>query len=86
MQWKALALMLGPLVIGGPMVPDAWWLFLSIGFILGWTWWSQSVPRWRRWAHQRGVDADSLQKWAVVAGLVWPKGSPRERTEAKLKD
>ncbi len=55
------------------------------GFILGWTWWCHSVPRWRRWTHQRGVNPDRLQKWAVITGLVWRKGSWFEKTERNLK-
>ena len=96
--WKAIAvgylvvnlptlvIMLGLIVVGFALVPKAWWLFLLGGFILGWTWWSQSVPRWRRWATQRGADPDELQRWAVAAGLVWRKGSLFEKTEARLKD
>lgn len=58
----------------------------AIGFVTAWLWWSFSVPRWRRWALQNGAPADSLQKWAVLTGLVWPKGSFFEKTEFKLKD
>ena len=82
----ALAIMLIVLFVGLAIEPRLWWLFLSIGFILGWTWWSHSVPRWRRWAHRRGANPDRLQKWAVITGLVWPKGSRFERTERQLKD
>ena len=56
-----------------------WSLFL--GVVLAWPWWSVSVPRWRRWALNRGVDAKQLQKAAVCTGLVWPKGWPFEKTE-----
>lgn len=78
--------MLGSLVIGFAIEPKVWWLFFSVGFILAWTWWSRSVPRWRRWAHHRGADPDRLQKWAVLTGLVWRKGSVFEKTEDKLDD
>jgi hypothetical protein len=71
-------------------VPD--WLFLFavfaliiIGPLIGWVWWSFSVPRWRRWALQNGVPEDKLQKWAVITGLVWPKGWIFEKTEFPLK-
>jgi len=82
----AVAIILASLVIGIDIEPNLWWLFLSIGFILGWTWWSHSVPRWRRWALRRGANPDRLQKWAVITGLVWRKGSRFEKTEAQLDD
>ena len=81
-----LVIMVGSLVIGLAFLPKLLWLCFLAGFILGWTWWSQSVPRWRRWAHRHGVNPDRLQQWAVTAGLVWRKGSLFEKTEARLKD
>ncbi|MFN2510554.1 MAG: hypothetical protein ABR568_03815 [Pyrinomonadaceae bacterium] len=33
----ALIIMLGIFFIGGLWQPKAWWIFLSVGFILGWT-------------------------------------------------
>ena len=74
-----------------PSLPD-WAYFLGImlpviiGASVGWLWWSFSVPRWRRWALQNGAPEDQLQKWAVLTGLVWPKGWIFEKTEFKLKD
>src|SRR6185312_13285268 len=56
-------------------------LLAAAGFSAGWLWWSYSVPRWRSWAHLRGVNADELQRHAVAAKLVWPKGSFFEKTE-----
>jgi hypothetical protein len=58
----------------------------GMGILAGWLWWSFVVPRWRRWAHKNGTSADKLQKWAVLTGLVWSKGSIFEKTEFKLKD
>ena len=81
-----IVIMLGSLLIAFVIEPRIWWLFFSGGFILGWTWWSHSVPRWRRWAHNRGANPDRLQKWGVVTGLVWPKGSRFEKTEKSLDD
>lgn len=81
-----IVIMLSSLFVGFAIEPKLWWLFLSIGFILGWTWWSHSVPRWRQWATQRGADPDRLQTWAVLTGLVWRKGSVFEKTETRLKD
>ncbi len=56
-------------------------LLAVVGFIAGWLWWSYAIPRWRSWAHQRGVNPEELQRRAVAAGLVWPKGSVFEKTE-----
>jgi len=53
---------------------------------MAWTWWSLLVPRWRKWAHEKGVPPDQLQKWAVLTGLVWPKGWIFEKTEFKWND
>lgn len=60
--------------------------FLLIGFILGWMWWSFIVPRWRRWVLQKGTPKDELQRWGVLTGLVWPKGSFFEKTEFSLEE
>ena len=57
-----------------------------LGLAAAWLWWSYSVPRWRRWALDRGADRDELQKLAVRAQLVWPKGSIFERTEFRTDD
>jgi|SRR5688572_10738698 len=58
---------------------------IIIGSLVGWLWWSFSVPRWRKWALQNGAPEDKLQKWAVATGLVWPKGSIFEKTEFRVK-
>src|SRR5262245_749286 len=58
-----------------------WRAALFLGAILAWPWWSVSVPRWRRWALARGVDAKRLQKAAVSTGLVWPRGWIFEKAE-----
>ena len=55
------------------------------GFVGGWLWWSYATPRWRRWALERGVDPDQLQRLAEFK-LVWPKGWFLEKTEFRLKD
>ena len=61
-------------------------VLIIIGPLVGWLWWSFSVPRWRKWALRRGVPEDQLQKWAVSTGLVWPKGSVFEKTEFRVKE
>jgi hypothetical protein len=58
---------------------------LGGALIAAWAYWSFSVPRWRRWALERGAPADELQRLAVAAGLVWPKGWFPEKTEFKLR-
>lgn len=80
----ALLIMLSIFIIGMNLGPKIWWLFLIIGIAVGWTWWSFTIPRWRRWAHRRGAAPDKLQKAAVATGLVWPKGWIFEKTEAKI--
>ena len=61
-------------------------VLIIIGPLVGWLWWSFSVPRWRKWALRNGVPEDKLQKWAVSTGLVWPKGSVFEKTEFRVKE
>src|SRR5262245_16929823 len=79
----AIVIMLAVLLIGMAF-PQARFLFLAIALLLGWIWWSFMVPRWRRWALNRGVPADKLQRWAVITGLVWRKGSLFEKTEIDI--
>jgi hypothetical protein len=59
---------------------------VAIGALIGWIWWSFSVPRWRKWALQKGTPEDQLQKWAMITGLVWPKGSIFEKTEFRVEE
>ncbi len=54
---------------------------IFLGAVLAWPWWSLSVPRWKRWALARGVNAKQLQKAGVRTGLLWPKGWIFEKTE-----
>jgi hypothetical protein len=54
---------------------------LIVGAMIAWPWWSLTVPKWRRWALERGADAEELQKVGVRTGLVWPKGCIFEKTE-----
>ena len=74
-----------------PSLPG-WIFFLGvlaliiIGPLIGWLWWSFSVPRWRKWTLFNGVPEEKLQKWAVATGLVWPKGSIFEKTEFRVKE
>lgn len=61
-------------------------VFLLGGFTIAWLWWSLMTPKWRNWAHKQGVDPDKLQNWAVLTGLVWPKGWIFEKTEFRMND
>ena len=55
----------------------------ALGFVLAWTWWSLSVPRWRLWAYERVDDIPALKAHAIRAGLIWPDGSVFQRTEIR---
>ena len=59
---------------------------VTVGSSVAWIWWSYSVPRWRQWALKSGAPENKLQRWGVITGLVWPKGSLFEKTEFKVKD
>ena len=76
-----LVIIFSVLIIGFSLVPNGRWIFLALAVLLGWLWWSFTVPRWRRWALNRGADPAKLQRWAVITGLVWRKGSVFEKTE-----
>jgi hypothetical protein len=69
----AMIIMLGIFLIGTTIEFKLWWVFLALGFFLGWAWWSFTIPRWRNWALSRGVPAERLQKLTVAVGLTWPK-------------
>jgi hypothetical protein len=51
------------------------------GCMLGWIWWSASVPRWREWTKASGADEEKTQSLAAKTLLVWPKGTSFEKTE-----
>lgn len=82
-----VAIMVGTMVICGLIWgwPNRWQLYLGAGFLMGWGWWSLSVPRWREWALRRGADPDRLQRLGVRTGLVWPKGWVFEKTEIRRR-
>ena len=52
-----------------------------LGIVPGWTWWSFTVQRWRKWASEQGAPPDEVQRVAATIGLVWPKGWIFEKTE-----
>ena len=80
-----LVIMLGALAIGRIFFPNGWGIFAIGGFLLAWFWWSYTLPRWRKWAIQKGADAEALHRAAVLTGLEWPKGWIFEKTEIKVK-
>jgi hypothetical protein len=94
--WSAV--LIGHLLITGPaLIVMAAFLFggasvghplvgLLAGGALGWTLWSFTIPRWRRWAIRRGAPPERLQRIAASTLLVWPKGWVFEKTEARLDD
>jgi hypothetical protein len=82
----AVVIILGVLILGSLIELRLWWLFLAIGGFLGWTWWSFTIGRWRRWSLTRGAPPERLQKWAVIVLLTWPKGSLPEKTEIQPRD
>jgi cation transport ATPase len=81
-----LVIILGFSLVGWVFFPTFWFIFLLVGFVLAWLWWSFAVPRWRRWALRHGAPAEELQTLAVTTGLVWSKGSVFEKTEFKIRD
>jgi hypothetical protein len=78
-----VVIILGVLLVGASIEMRLWWLFLIIGTFLGWTWWSFTIARWRKWAINHGAPPNRLQKWAVIVGLTWPKGWIFEKTEIR---
>ena len=75
----AVAIMIAALFLGSLVA--LWPLSLIAGSLLAWIWWSYTVPSWREWALDRGINPDRLQKFAFRTGLTWSKGSLFERTE-----
>jgi hypothetical protein len=83
-NWPVRAIMLLGFV-GAYLLFDTSSLFAGLvaitGFSSAWLWWSYFIPLWRAWALRRGADPNELQRLALEAQLVWPKGSFFERTE-----
>jgi hypothetical protein len=80
------------LLIGG--AATASFLTLNLGWALAvilvatalaWLWWAFSVPRWRRWAINRGSAPEALQRIGQRTGLLWPEGSLLSRTEFRMR-
>jgi hypothetical protein len=82
----ALTIMFFFILLGLKAFQPQWWAFVIVGFVVGWLWWSFTVPRWRRWAQEKGIDRDKLHRAALATGLVWPRGSFLEKTEFKIKE
>lgn len=79
----AVAIMIAVMFLDTFIVP--WPFALLAGSVLAWLWWSYTVPRWRDWALNDGIERERLQKYAVRTGLTWPAGSPFEKTEFRKR-
>jgi hypothetical protein len=55
-------------------------VFVLLGFVCAWLWWSVNITLWRRWAERRGIDADELQWRGEQAQILSPEGSFIEQT------
>jgi hypothetical protein len=53
------------------------------GMAVGWLYWSFSVPKWRKWALSKNVDADALEKYGSLFLLTFKKNNPLSKTEIK---
>ncbi len=49
--------------------------------ILGWLWWSYTLPKWRLWAVKNVEDIYQLFEDGISAGLMWPVGHFFQKTE-----
>ncbi|MBA2587393.1 MAG: hypothetical protein H0U98_02090 [Alphaproteobacteria bacterium] len=59
-------------------------LLLVIALISpAWLWWSVATPKWRIWALQNVDDWRNLEQAAILAKLIWPRGSVFNLTEIK---
>ena len=66
-----------------------WWLVTAgctLGFVLGWLWWSIFITKWRIWAFEHVNNIHALQQQAVLKNLIWPEGSFFERTEIRTAE
>jgi hypothetical protein len=59
-------------------------IFVPLGIIVAWAWWSFAAPRWRLWAYQRAGDLPHLERLAVADKLLWPVSHPFTRTEFRV--
>jgi hypothetical protein len=61
-------------------------LGVLFGGIVGWTFWSFTIPLWRKWALKEGCDEEKLEKYGRLFLLTFKKGSLFSKTEYKYKD
>ena len=54
-------------------------------FILAWTWWSWSLPKWRLWAVHKVEDVELLLHRAVEEQLMWRPGHFLQKTEISTR-
>lgn len=57
----------------------------ALGAILAWLYWSVFTTKWRVWAFSNVRNIHELQKRAISAQIIWPKGSFFEKTEIRSK-
>ena len=67
--------------IDEPIIIVALTVFFAI--IVGWSWWSYRIVKWKCWAFSQIDSADSVKLYtrAIEVGLIWPKGSVFNKTE-----
>ncbi len=53
--------------------------------VVGWTYWSFAITKWRIWAFRNVDDVHELKAKAISENLIWPDGSIFERTEIRTK-
>ena len=62
---------------------NGWSLSLGaiLGCVIGWLYWSYSIPKWRNWALAHGVNKEELSKWGRRTLLTWKEDSLLAKTE-----
>jgi hypothetical protein len=58
-----------------------------ISILIGWTWWSYKIVKWKYWAFSKLDLNDSYELYskAIAVGLIWPTGSIFNKTEIWTK-
>ena len=57
-----------------------------LGGIIGWVYWSFTIPLWRKWALKECNNEEKLEKYGRLFLLTFKKNSLFSRTEYKYKD
>jgi hypothetical protein len=56
-----------------------------LSFLPCWTYWSFTIPLWRKWALKECNDEEKLEKYGQLFLLTFKKGSFLSKTEYKYK-